>query len=80
MKNATRVQYNPQIIALDNAGIAKGCLRSDATIETADIVIQNDQPTKIFTAINIGRKTKQIVWQNIGLAFTVKAIVMVLGA
>ncbi|MFV7234885.1 heavy metal translocating P-type ATPase [Flavobacterium sp. ZB4R12] len=68
------------VVALADAGIAMGGLGSDATIETADIVIQNDQPTKIFTAINIGRKTKQIVWQNIGLAFTVKAIVLVLGA
>ncbi len=68
------------VVALADAGIAMGGLGSDATIETADIVIQNDQPHKIFTAINIGRKTKQIVWQNIGLAFTVKAIVMVLGA
>lgn len=50
------------VIALADAGIAMGGLGSDATIETADIVIQNDQPTKIFTAINIGRKTKQIVW------------------
>ena len=68
------------VIALANAGIAMGGLGSDATIETADIVIQNDQPTKIFTAINIGRKTKQIVWQNITLAFSVKLIVLILGA
>lgn len=68
------------VVALADAGIAMGGLGSDATIETADIVIQNDQPTKIFTAINIGKKTKQIVYQNIGLAFAVKAIVLVLGA
>jgi Cd2+/Zn2+-exporting ATPase len=68
------------VIALAQAGIAMGGLGSDATIETADIVIQNDQPTKIFTAIAIGRKTKQIVWQNIGLAFSVKLIVLILGA
>ena len=68
------------VIALADAGIAMGGLGSDATIETADIVIQNDQPTKIFTAINIGRKTKQIVWQNITLAFVVKLIVLILGA
>ncbi|MGO4773763.1 heavy metal translocating P-type ATPase [Flavobacterium sp. W22_SRS_FK3] len=68
------------VIALAHAGIAMGGLGSDATIETADIVIQNDQPSKIFTAINIGKKTKQIVWQNIGLAFIVKAIVLILGA
>lgn len=68
------------VIALADVGIAMGALGSDATIETADVVIQNDQPTKIFTAINIGKKTKQIVWQNIGLAFSVKAIVLVMGA
>jgi Cd2+/Zn2+-exporting ATPase len=68
------------VVALADAGIAMGGLGSDATIETADIVIQNDQPYKIFTAINIGKKTKQIVYQNIGLAFAVKAIVLVLGA
>ena len=68
------------VVALADAGIAMGGLGSDATIETADIVIQNDQPYKIFTAINIGKKTKEIVYQNIGLAFAVKAIVLVLGA
>jgi Cd2+/Zn2+-exporting ATPase len=68
------------VIALADAGIAMGGLGSDATIETADIVIQNDQPTKIYTAINIGKQTKKIVWQNIGLAFTIKVIVLILGA
>jgi Cd2+/Zn2+-exporting ATPase len=68
------------VIALADVGIAMGGLGSDAAIETADIVIQNDQPTKIFTAINIGKKTKQIVWQNIGLAFSVKLIVLIMGA
>jgi Cd2+/Zn2+-exporting ATPase len=68
------------VIALADVGIAMGGLGSDAAIETADVIIQNDQPTKIFTAINIGKKTKQIVWQNIGLAFSVKFIVLILGA
>jgi Cd2+/Zn2+-exporting ATPase len=68
------------VIALADVGIAMGGLGSDATIETADIVIQNDQPTKIYTAINIGKQTKKIVWQNIGLAFTIKVIVLILGA
>lgn len=68
------------VIALADAGIAMGGLGSDATIETADIVIQNDQPYKIYTSIQIGKKTKQIVLQNIGLSFAVKAIVLVLGA
>ena len=68
------------VVALADAGIAMGGLGSDATIETADIVIQNDQPYKIFTAINIGKQTKKIVWQNITLAFAVKGIVLILGA
>ncbi len=68
------------VVALADAGIAMGGLGSDATIETADIVIQNDQPSKIVTAIKIGKKTKQIVWQNISIAFLVKAVVLVLGA
>jgi Cd2+/Zn2+-exporting ATPase len=68
------------VVALADAGIAMGGLGSDATIETADIVIQNDQPHKIFTAINIGKQTKKIVWQNITMAFAVKAIVLILGA
>jgi len=68
------------VIALADAGIAMGGLGSDATIETADIVIQNDQPGKIVAAIKIGRLTRGIVWQNITLAMTVKTIVLILGA
>ncbi|MDQ0477079.1 heavy metal translocating P-type ATPase [Chryseobacterium sp. MDT2-18] len=68
------------VVALSDVGIAMGGLGSDATIETADIVIQDDQPSKIPMAINIGKQTKKIVWQNIGLAFAVKAVVLVLGA
>lgn len=68
------------VVALSDAGIAMGGLGSDATIETADIVIQNDQPSKIPVAINIGKATRKIVWQNITLAFVVKAIVLTLGA
>ncbi len=68
------------VVALSDAGIAMGGLGSDATIETADIVIQDDAPSKIAMAINIGKKTKSIVWQNIILAFVVKAVVLALGA
>jgi Cd2+/Zn2+-exporting ATPase len=68
------------VVALSNVGIAMGGLGSDATIETADVVIQDDKPSKIPMAINIGKQTKKIVWQNITLAFTVKAIVLILGA
>ncbi|MBK8353948.1 MAG: cadmium-translocating P-type ATPase [Saprospiraceae bacterium] len=68
------------VVALSDIGIAMGGLGSDATIETADVVIQDDMPSKIPMAINIGKQTKKIVWQNIILAFTVKAIVLTLGA
>lgn len=68
------------VIALADVGFAMGGLGSDATIETADIVIQNDQPSKIVSAIKIGRITKAIVYQNIGLAMGVKILVMMLGA
>ncbi|MBP7273662.1 MAG: cadmium-translocating P-type ATPase [Saprospiraceae bacterium] len=68
------------VVALSHVGIAMGGLGSDATIETADVVIQDDKPSKIAMAINIGKQTKKIVWQNIILAFVVKAIVLVLGA
>ncbi|MBK8828169.1 MAG: cadmium-translocating P-type ATPase [Saprospiraceae bacterium] len=68
------------VVALSDVGIAMGGLGSDATIETADVVIQDDMPSKIPMAINIGKQTKKIVWQNISLAFGVKAIVLILGA
>ena len=68
------------VLALSDIGIAMGGLGSDAAIETADVVIQTDHPSKIPTAIKIGKATKKIVWQNIILAFSVKAIVLALGA
>ncbi|SFH86771.1 heavy metal translocating P-type ATPase [Halpernia frigidisoli] len=68
------------VVALSDVGIAMGGLGSDATIETADVVIQDDNPAKIAMAIKIGKETKKIVWQNIILAFSVKAVVLVLGA
>ncbi|WP_295769185.1 heavy metal translocating P-type ATPase [uncultured Mucilaginibacter sp.] len=68
------------VVALADAGIAMGGLGSDATIETADIVIQNDQPSRITTAISVGKITSRVVWQNITVAMVVKVIVLVLGA
>ena len=68
------------VITVADVGMAMGGLGSDAAIETADVVIQTDHPSKIATAINIGKATKRIVWQNIGLAFGVKLIVLALGA
>lgn len=68
------------VVALADVGIAMGGLGSDATIETADVVIQNDQPSKIVSSIKIGKITRNIVWQNISLAMAIKAIVLILGA
>ena len=68
------------VLAISDVGMAMGGLGSDVAIETADVVIQTDQPSKIVTAIRIGKATKSIVWQNIGLAFGVKVLVMTLGA
>nr|WP_271545039.1 heavy metal translocating P-type ATPase [Pelobium sp.] len=68
------------VVALADAGIAMGGLGSDATMEIADVVIQNDQPSKIVMAIKIGKLTRNIVWQNIIMAMTVKVIVLGLGA
>ena len=68
------------VVALADVGMAMGGLGSDATIETADVIIQNDEPAKIATAIDIGRATRRIVWQNITLSMVVKAIVLILGA
>jgi len=68
------------VLALSDIGIAMGAMGSDAAIETADVVIQTDQPSKISTAIKIGKATKNVVLQNIFLAFAVKALVLILGA
>jgi Cd2+/Zn2+-exporting ATPase len=67
-------------LALADVGIAMGGLGTDAAIETADVVIQTDQPSKIATAIRISKATRNIVWQNISLALGVKIAVLVLGA
>ncbi|WP_375241310.1 heavy metal translocating P-type ATPase [Polaribacter sp.] len=68
------------VLAVSDVGIAMGGLGSDVAIETADVIIQTDQPSKMVKAIQIGRSTRKIVWQNIILAFGVKVIVLILGA
>ena len=64
------------VLALSDVGIAMGGLGSDAAIETADVVIQTDQPSKVATAIKVGRCTRRIIWQNVLLAFGVKLLVL----
>lgn len=68
------------VITIADVGLAMGGLGSDAAIETADVVIQTDQPSKIAVAIKIGNATNKIIWQNITLALGVKILVLILGA
>ena len=68
------------VIARADIGMAMGALGSDAAIETADVVLMDDAPSKVAEAINIARKTHTIVWQNIILAMAVKALFILLGA
>ena len=68
------------VLALSDVGIAMGGLGSDAAIESADVVIQTDQPSKVATAISIGRTTRRIVKQNIAGAIGVKSLILVAGA
>lgn len=68
------------VITIADVGMAMGGLGSDAAIETADVVIQTDQPSRIATAIKISNSTTNIIWQNIILALGVKILVLILGA
>lgn len=68
------------VLALADVGISMGALGSDAAIEAADVVIMNDEPSKIITGIIIAKQTKKIVTQNIVLSLGVKAVVLGLGA
>ena len=67
------------VIARADVGMAMGSMGSDAAIETADIVIMTDAPSKVAEAIKVGRKTRRIVWQNIGFALGVKGLFILLG-
>jgi len=68
------------VLAISDVGIAMGAMGSDVAIETADVVLQADEPSKIISGILIGRSTRKIVWQNIVFALGVKAAVLILGA
>ena len=68
------------VLALSNVGIAMGGLGSDAAIESADVVIQTDSPSRVATAIQIGRSTSNIVKQNIIGAVGIKIIILLAGA
>ena len=85
-KNSKKVVFvgdginDSPVIARADVGMAMGGLGSDAAIETADVVIMTDAPSKVAEAISLARRTLRIVWQNIILAMTVKAIFVALGA
>lgn len=67
------------VIARADVGVAMGGLGSDAAIETADVVVMTDLPSKLAQAIQVARKTKRVIWQNIGMALGVKGVFVVLG-
>ena len=66
------------VLAMADIGIAMGGVGSDAAIEAADVVIMNDEPSKIVTAIEIAKRTRRIVMQNIVFSLAVKAVLLVL--
>ena len=68
------------VLARSDIGVAMGGVGSDAAIEAADMIIMNDEPSKIVKALTIAKKTKKIVWQNIIFALGVKIIILVMGA
>lgn len=68
------------VLARADIGVAMGGLGSDAAIEAADIVLMTDEPSQLFTAIKVARRTRMIVWQNILFALGIKGIVLLLGA
>ena len=66
-------------LARASVGVAMGAFGSEAAIETADVVLMNDDVAKVAEAISLGRRTRRIVWENIGMAFVVKLVFIVLG-
>lgn len=68
------------VLARADVGIAMGALGSDAAVEAADVVLMTDEPSKVAKCIQIAKKTKKIVWQNIAFILAVKIIVLAMGA
>lgn len=66
-------------LARANVGLVMGGVGSDAAVTAADVVLMNDEPSDVVKAIELGKRTKRIVWQNIAFAFGTKALVLVLG-
>lgn len=68
------------VLARSDIGVAMGALGSDAAIEAADVVLMTDEPEKLCDAVQVARRTRSIVWHNIGFALGVKGIFLTLGA
>ena len=68
------------VLSRADVGVAMGALGSDAAIEAADVVLMDDRPSKLVTALAISKKTMRIVRENIVFALAVKAVILVLGA
>lgn len=68
------------VLMRSDIGVAMGALGSDAAIEAADIVLMTDEPSRLHEAIKIAKRTRGIVWQNIGFALGVKGIFLTIGA
>jgi Cd2+/Zn2+-exporting ATPase len=68
------------VIARADVGIAMGGLGSEAAIEVADVVVMDDEPSKVARSIRLSRRTQRIVWQNIGFALVIKGFFIVLGS
>lgn len=67
------------VLARADVGIAMGALGSDAAIETADVVLMTDSPSKVSIAIDVANRTRNIIWQNIFFAMGIKLVFIVLG-
>ena len=68
------------VISRADVGVAMGALGSDAAIEAADVVLMNDDPLKLVSAINVAKKCLRIVYENIYFAIGVKVVCLILGA
>ncbi|MCF0148303.1 MAG: cadmium-translocating P-type ATPase [Clostridium sp.] len=68
------------VLARADIGVAMGGIGSDAAIEAADVVLMNDNPEALVSAIKVARKTNKILWQNIIFALGIKVLVLILGA
>ena len=67
------------VIARADVGMAMGALGTDAAIETADVVLMTDSPSKVIDAIDVAKKTRNVVWQNIFIALGIKLVFITLG-